>query len=137
MTPDAAEAVERSDVEEGVRRGAGERESFVLSAGEAGTRLPFTDGDGLALLLDGGRDRTTRGVDVTVVFTLAVEMVDVEDKRRDRDAELAGISDFAVANVVEPPSLVEDRVDEGLLAAETGLRVEGPATVFRSVDARD
>lgn len=76
-------------------------------------------------------------MDVAVVLTLTVETVEVEDRRRDRDAKLGGMSDLAVAKVVETPSLVDDSVEGGLLVVETGRSVDGPATVFRRVDARD
>jgi len=136
-TAEVVEVVERIDVEEGVLRMTGV--SLVVSVGEedAVGRLPLTAGDDFVVAVDDGRDRTTLGVDVPVVLTLTVECVDAADRRRDRGAELGGISDFAVAKVVEPPSLVEDSVDDGLLFVDTGRRVDGPAAVLRNVDARD
>jgi hypothetical protein len=131
-TDERAEEVE-SDL---FAEGAGD--SFFLSTeGEGGSRLLLVD---MVETFDAVEDTLTLGevVDVAVVLTLVVEVVDTTRDRVTelRAAELGVMSDFAVSKFVDP-SLTVDIVEFGRDRPEGGRRVEGPATVLRIVEACD
>lgn len=132
------ETVDRMEVLDGVRRGA-TGASFLLSTGEGGGRLEVVDAFDT---IDGARERTTLGDDTDVVavdladLTEVVDIVEAVDITLDRVAADVGVSsDLAVSNAVE--TSLADSVEFGRDRADGGRRVEGPAPVFRMVDAVD
>lgn len=134
---EVVETVERTDADEVARFATGA--SLVGSTGEVGARLLLTEGV-MDFATDGGR-RGMRGVEVPVVLTLLVDIVDATEPRRVRAAVLGVISDFAVSNVVDPslvalaPVVCVDKVEEGREKPDGGRRLDGPAVALRIVEA--
>lgn len=109
-------------------------DSLLFSTGDGGARLPFAAVLVVAVvvvdILDAAEETLTLGDDAAV-RALEVETVDTT---LDLAAALGVTSDLAVSKFVEP-SLVVDMLEFGRERAEGGRRLEGPATVLRTVDA--
>ena len=131
-TEDTDDTDERIDVLDGARL-ASTGESFLLSTGDGGGRLPFV----VETLetVEGALERTILGEEDAVAAERTL-VVDAEDMTRDRAAELGVRSDLAVSKFVDP-SLVMDVVELGRDNPEGGRKFEGPAIVLRMVEACD
>ena len=133
---EAEETDERTEDVESVLFGVAGDNFLVSVDGEGGGRRPLVDA--AVETLDAADETLTRGelTDTAVVLVLVVEVVDTTRERATelRAAELGVMSDLAVSKFVDP-SLVVDNVESGRDKPEEGRKDDGPATVFRIVDA--